>query len=87
MEKAIAELAKALKENLLKIGLCFDHLLDVVSNQESRLQQLEVARDIRHQLRNIERSIEDLQDPQKKEVALAEFAALCHALGFENLEA
>jgi hypothetical protein len=37
-------------------------------------------------LRQIERFIEDLQDQAKKEAAMAEFAALCHALGIEDLE-
>lgn len=85
MDKAIAGIAKTLKESEQSLGICLQQTLDVLQNHEKRLQKLEKP-DIRCELVDIERFIEDIQDPAKKEAAMAEFAALCHALGIEDLE-
>jgi predicted DNA-binding protein YlxM (UPF0122 family) len=85
VDKAIAGIAKTLKESEQSLGICLQQTLDVLQNHEKRLQKLEKP-DIRCELVDIERFIEDIQDPAKKEAAMAEFAALCHALGIEDLE-
>jgi predicted DNA-binding protein YlxM (UPF0122 family) len=86
VDKAIAEIAKALKESEQTLGVCLQHTLDVLQNHEERLQRLERSMSPKGHLRQIERFIEDLQDQAKKEAAMAEFTALCHALGIEDLE-
>jgi hypothetical protein len=86
VDEAIAEIGKALKEADVQLGVCLQQTLDVLQNHEERLQKLERSMSPKEHLRQIERFIEDIQDPQKKEAAMAEFAALCHALGFEDLE-
>jgi len=57
-----------------------------LQNHEERLQKLERSMSPKGHLRQLERFIEDIQDPEKKVVDMAEFAALCHALGIEDLE-
>ncbi|MBS7633870.1 hypothetical protein KEJ15_09730 [Candidatus Bathyarchaeota archaeon] len=86
MDKAIAGIAKALKDSLDTVAICVQQTLDVLSNHEQRLQKLERAMSPKGHLRQIERFIEDIQDPVKREAAMAEFASLCHALGIEDLE-
>ena len=85
MDKAVAEIAKTLKGNLENLSVSVQQLCSVVLNQEKRLQLLE-GLDVRIELKKITRKIVDIQDPEKKEGAMAEFAALCHALGIEDLE-
>lgn len=41
MDKAIAEIAKALKDASDSLALCLQQTIDVLSNHEKRLQQLE----------------------------------------------
>ena len=86
MDNAIAGIAKALKESEQGLGVCLQQTLDVLQNHEERLQKLEKLMSPKGHLRQIERFIEDIQDPEKKQAAMAEFAALCHALGIEDLE-
>jgi len=86
LDKAIVDIAKEFKEAFLKIGVCTQQLSEVTLQHEQRLQKLEEP-DIKCELKDVQRYIVDLQDPQKKEAALAEFAALCNALGIEDLEA
>lgn|GEM_PF-3523981 len=86
MDKAIAEIAKVLKESEQSLGVCLQQILDVLQNHEERLQKLERSMNPKGHLRQIERFIEDIQDPEKREAAMAEFAALCNALGIEDLE-
>ena len=86
MDKVIAEIAKALKEADVQLGVCLQQTLDVLQNHEERLQKLEKSMSPKGHLKQIERFIEDIQDPEKREAAMAEFAALCHALGIEDLE-
>jgi len=75
MDDRIPGIAKALKL-----------IANLLQDPEERLQKLERAMSPKGHLRQIERFIEDIQDPVKREAAMAEFAALCHALGIENLE-
>jgi len=86
MDKAIAGIVKAFKESEQSLGICLQQTLDILQNHEERLQKLERSMSPKGHLRQIERFIEDIQDPEKKEAAMAEFAALCHALGIEDLE-
>jgi len=86
MDKAIAGIVKAFKESEQSLGICLQQTLDILQNHEERLQKLERAMSPKGHLRQIERFIEDIQDPEKKEAAMAEFAILCHALGIEDLE-
>jgi hypothetical protein len=86
LDKAIAEIGKALKEADVQLGVCLQQTLDVLQNHEERLQKLERSMSPKGHLRQIERFIEDISDPAKKEAAMTEFAALCHALGIEDLE-
>lgn len=85
MDRAIAGIAKALKESEQNLGVCLQQVLDVLSNHEERLERLEKP-DIRSELVDVQRFIEDIKDPSKREAAMAEFAALCSALGIEDLE-
>jgi len=82
----VAEAVMALKDGVIKIGAGVGELCEIVQMQEQRLRQLEEPGNLRVQLRNLERSIDDLPDQTKKEAAMAEFASLCHALGIESLE-
>jgi hypothetical protein len=88
MDRAIAELGKALRDSMQKLSVCFDQLLDVVSGQEERLQRLEgsFSQDLRTQLRALEGMIEGMRDPERKTRAMALFATLCSVLGVEDLE-
>jgi hypothetical protein len=86
MDKAIAEIAKALKESIQRLSVLVDQICDVLQNHEERLQKLERSMSPRGHLRQIERFIEDIEDPEKRQIAMAEFASLCHALGLEDLE-
>ena len=86
MDKAIAGIVKVFKESEQSLGICLQQTLDILQNHEERLQKLERSISPKGHLRQIERFIEDIQDPEKKEAAMAEFAILCHALGIEDLE-
>lgn len=86
MDEAIAGIAKALKESEQSLGVCLQQTLDVLQNHEERLQKLERSMSPKGHLRQIERFIEDISDPAKKEAALAELAILCNVLGIEDLE-
>jgi hypothetical protein len=86
VDEAIAGIAKALKESEQSLGVCLQQTLDVLQNHEERLQKLERSMSPKGHLRQIERFIEDISDPAKKEAALAELAILCNVLGIEDLE-
>jgi predicted DNA-binding protein YlxM (UPF0122 family) len=85
VDKVIVDIAKALKESEQTMGICLQQALDVLLNHEERLQKLERP-DIRCDLVDVKRFIEDIEDPAKKGAAKAEFATLCRILGFEDLE-
>ena len=86
MDQTIVDIAKALKENLEKLGVCFDQLLDVVLQHERRLQELESPAVLKNELRTLQRRIESIEGQSKREAAVAELAILCHILGVEDLE-
>jgi hypothetical protein len=86
VDQTIVDIAKALKENLEKLGVCFDQLLDVVLQHEQRLQDLESPTTLKDELRHLQRRIICLKDPAKRTHAIAEYAILCKVLDFENLE-
>jgi len=86
VDEAIAGITKALKESEQSLGVCLQQTLDVLQNHEERLQKLERSMSPKVHLKQIERFIEDIQDPEKREAAMAGFAAFCHALGIEDLE-
>jgi hypothetical protein len=86
LDQAIVDIAKALKENLGKLGVCLDQLLDVVLQHERRLQDLESPTTLKDELRHLQRRIAGLKDPAKRKQAVAEFAILCKVLDFDNLE-
>jgi HPt (histidine-containing phosphotransfer) domain-containing protein len=88
VDRAIAELAKALKETLENLGVCFNQVLDVVLQQEKRLQRLEglFPQDLRTQLLDLQHSIEGLQDADRRSRALGALTVLCNLLGVEDLE-
>ena len=86
MDKTIVELAKGLKEGLQKLGVCTDQLCDVVLQHEKRLQELEKPLDIKTELACVKAYLLGIQDPTKRNAALAELATLCNVLGIEDLE-
>ena len=87
MDKAIAELAKALKESIEALGISVQQLCDVIWQHEKRLQELEKPLDIAKELSYLKTYVEGIGDSEKRNAALAELAALCNVLGINNLEA
>jgi hypothetical protein len=86
LANVVAELAKALKECLSKFGVCLDQVLDIVSQHERRLADLEGENGVKGELRKIQRRIEDLGDAEKRERCMIELAILAGELGVESLE-
>lgn len=86
MDRTIEKLAKVLKENLEKLGVCVDQLCDVVLQHEKRLQELEKPLDIKTELACVKAYVLGIQDPAKRNATLAELVTLCNVLGIEDLE-
>jgi hypothetical protein len=84
LAKDIDRLAKTLKLTVGKLGVCLDWLLDVVADQEKRLQRLEEP-DVKAELLKIRAAIDRIKDPEKKVRALECFSRLW-ALNIEDLE-
>lgn len=85
MEKTIAEVANALKEVNVQEASCLQRICDVLQNHEERLRYLEKP-DITCELTDIRRFIENIEGPEKRKKAMAEFVTLCHVLGIEDFE-
>ena len=86
MDEAIKDLAKALKAAAHDLGVCLEQLCDIVLQHEKRLQELEKPLDIKTELACVKAYLLGIQDPAKRNAALAELAALCNVLGIEDLE-
>ena len=87
MDKAIAELGKALKENLEGLGISVQQLCDVIWQHEKRLQELEKPLDLAKELGYVKTYVNGIEDSEKRNAALAELTALCNVLGINILEA
>ena len=86
MLEAIRGIAEALKKASQDLGVSLMQTLDLIQNHEERLQKLEEFMNVKGHLRQVARAIEAIPNQEKKEITMAEFASICHALGLENLE-
>ena len=80
---------KVLKESCEDVARGLQHLCEVVLEQESRLKALEQGefeRNLEDELRLLKQHIENVEDAEKRKVALSKLAELCNILGILVLD-
>jgi predicted DNA-binding protein YlxM (UPF0122 family) len=84
MDKAIAEIAKALKESEQSLGICLQQICDVLANHEQRLQKLEGKLSFEEGLDFLKARIMRVEDSAKRTKLLQLIDEICEMLGAKN---